>query len=42
MIIKVNEKPTENLNTTEVADLLKGPRGTQVKIVISREGAPDT
>jgi carboxyl-terminal processing protease len=24
-----------------VADLLKGPRGTQVKIVVSREGAPD-
>ncbi len=29
------------MNTTEVADLLKGPRGTQVKIGISREGAKD-
>ena len=38
IIMTVNDKPTDNLNTTEVADLLKGPRGTQVKIVISREG----
>ena len=41
IIVWVNEKPTDNLNTTEVADLLKGPRGTAVKIVVSREGAPD-
>src|SRR5689334_12108054 len=41
IIFSVNDKPTENLNTTEVADILKGPRGTQVKIVVSREGAPD-
>ncbi len=41
IIMFVNDKPTEGLNTTEVADILKGPRGTQVKIVVSREGAPD-
>ncbi|HUI57166.1 MAG TPA: S41 family peptidase [Bryobacteraceae bacterium] len=41
IITAVNDKSTENLNTTEVADLLKGPRGTQVKVVVSREGAPD-
>ena len=41
IIFSVNDKATEGLNTTEVADLLKGPRGTQVKIVVSREGAPD-
>jgi len=41
IIISVNDHPTENLNTTEIADLLKGPRGTAVKIVISREGTPD-
>ena len=41
IIVSVNDKSTENLNTTEVADLLKGPRGTQVKVVVSREGAPD-
>jgi carboxyl-terminal processing protease len=41
IIVSVNDKSTENLNTTEVADILKGPRGTQAKIVVSREGAPD-
>jgi carboxyl-terminal processing protease len=41
VIVSVNDKSTEGLNTTEVADLLKGPRGTRVRIVISREGAPD-
>jgi carboxyl-terminal processing protease len=39
IIIKVNDKATDNLSTTEVADLLKGPRGTQVTIQISREGS---
>jgi carboxyl-terminal processing protease len=38
IISKVNDKPTDNLSTTEVADLLKGPRGTQVTIVVVREG----
>lgn len=38
VIMTVNDKPTDNLTTTEVADLLKGPRGTQVQIVIAREG----
>src|ERR1700720_1304405 len=41
VIMTVNDKTTENPPTTEVADLLKGPRGTQVQIVVSREGAPD-
>jgi len=41
ILVSVNDKSTEGLNTTEIADLLKGPRGTPVKIVISREGAPD-
>jgi len=41
IILKVNDKPTDNLSTTEVADLLKGPRGTQVTIVVSREGSAD-
>jgi carboxyl-terminal processing protease len=40
-IVAVNEKSTAGLNTTEVADLLKGPRDTQVKIVVQREGSPD-
>jgi len=41
IIMKVNDKPTDNLSTTEVADLLKGPRGTQVTIVVSREGTTE-
>ena len=41
IIVSVNDKPTEGLNTTEVAELLKGPRGTPVKVVVSREGAAD-
>lgn len=38
MILEVNDKKTDGLSTTEVADLLKGPRGTHVQIMISREG----
>jgi len=41
VIIKVNDKLTDNLSTSEIADLLKGPRGTQVTITISREGSAD-
>ncbi|MBM3724857.1 MAG: S41 family peptidase [Acidobacteria bacterium] len=37
-ILTVNDKRTDGLTTTEVADLLKGPRGTQVQVVVSREG----
>ncbi len=37
----VNDKSTEGLSTTEVADMLKGQRGTPVKIVVSREGTKD-
>ena len=38
MIQKVDGKSTEGLSTTAVADLLKGPKGTQVHITLSREG----
>src|SRR5215471_2955107 len=41
VILKVDDKPTEGLSTTEVADMLKGPKGTVVKITVSREGAPE-
>ena len=40
VIIAVDGRPTDNLSTSEVADLLKGPKGTQVRITILREGAP--
>lgn len=39
IIIEVNDKKTENLSTTEVADLLKGPKGTPVQVMVNREGS---
>jgi len=39
VIVAVDGKPTDNMNTGEVADLLKGPKGTSVRITILREGA---
>jgi carboxyl-terminal processing protease len=41
VIVKVDDKSTDGLSTSEVADLLKGPKGTVVKITISREGYPE-
>src|SRR5215470_3713984 len=41
VITKVDDKNTEGLTTTEVADMLKGPKGTIVKIVVTREGYPE-
>ncbi|MEZ5352726.1 MAG: S41 family peptidase [Bryobacteraceae bacterium] len=41
VIMLVNDKTTENLRTDEVADLLKGPKGTPVQVVVAREGVPD-
>src|SRR6266481_3072419 len=38
VIMKVDDKSTDGLTTTDVADLLKGPKGTVVKITVSREG----
>src|SRR5687767_11853077 len=38
VIIAVDGKPTDNMNTSEVADLLKGPKNTTVRITIAREG----
>ena len=38
VIMEVNDKRTENLSTSEIADLLKGPRGTHVQVVVAREG----
>jgi carboxyl-terminal processing protease len=41
IITKVDEKSTDGLSTTEVADMLKGPKGTIVKIQVTREGYAD-
>jgi carboxyl-terminal processing protease len=38
IIAQVNDKKTDGLNTTEIADLLKGPRGTKVQVTVQREG----
>src|SRR5499433_1432733 len=38
VIVKVDDKSTDGLTTSEVADMLKGQKGTVVKIVVTREG----
>jgi len=38
IIVAVDGKPTDNMTTSDVADLLKGPKGTTVHISILREG----
>jgi hypothetical protein len=38
VIIEVNDKKTDNLNTTEVADLLKVLAEHPAQIVIMRDG----
>jgi carboxyl-terminal processing protease len=40
-IIQADETSTENLSLAQVADLLKGPRGTAVRIGVRREGNPE-
>lgn len=37
-ILEVNDKKCEGLTTSEVADILRGPRGTPVQIKVAREG----
>ncbi len=39
IILNVDGKPTGGLDTTQVASLLKGPRGTTVRVAVSREGS---
>jgi carboxyl-terminal processing protease len=34
----INDKKTDGMNTADVADLLKGPRGTHVQVTIARDG----
>jgi carboxyl-terminal processing protease len=38
VIAAVDGKATDNMSTSDVADLLKGPKGTTVRITILREG----
>jgi carboxyl-terminal processing protease len=39
IIVAIDGKPTDNMTTSEVADKLKGPKGTTVRISILREGS---
>jgi len=39
VIIAVDGKQTDNMSTSDVAELLKGPKGTNVKITVLREGS---
>jgi carboxyl-terminal processing protease len=41
IIIKVDGKSTEDLTTTQVAEMLKGPRGTNVRVTVLREGSEE-
>src|SRR5215469_1256807 len=38
-ILEISFSKSDNLTTPEVADLLKGPRGTKVAVTVAREGA---
>jgi|SRR5579859_4238060 len=38
VIVKIDDKSTDGMSTPDVADLLKGPKGTVVKITVTREG----
>ena len=38
MLLEVNDKRVDSLTTTEVADMLKGPKGTKVQVIVNREG----
>lgn len=39
IISGVDGKPTDGMDTTAVASMLKGPRGTKVSVTMTREGA---
>ena len=39
IIVAVDGKSTDNMTTSDVADLLKGPKGTTVHITVLREGS---
>ncbi len=41
VIMKVDDKATDGLTTSDVADMLKGAKGTIVKITVTREGYND-
>jgi carboxyl-terminal processing protease len=40
-IAAVDGKDTKGLDSSAVADMLRGPRGTNVRVTVKREGVPD-
>src|SRR6202789_1153733 len=40
VIVAVDGKPTDNMDSTEVANMLKGPKGTHVSVTVTRYGQP--
>lgn len=40
VVVGVDDKSTKGLGSPDVADMLKGPKGTEVKVSMKREGAP--
>ncbi len=41
VVIGVDGNDARGMDSTKVADMLRGPRGTQVRVTVSRTGAPD-
>src|ERR1700685_2050167 len=39
VLLQIDDKHTDNLSTSEIADLLRGHRGTHVQVMVGREGA---
>ncbi len=40
-IIRIEDKSTKDMDTAAAVKLLRGPKGTQVRILIARKGVPD-
>ena len=40
VIIAIDGKPTDNMTTSDVADHVRGPRGTTVQVTVLRQGTP--
>jgi carboxyl-terminal processing protease len=41
VILKVNDKSAFDMTTTQISEMLRGAKGTVVKITVSREGYPE-
>ena len=39
VLTEVNSKRVDTANSTEIADMLRGPKGTRVQVIVAREGS---